>query len=795
MRDTIRQLRLAIRSLARSPGFTAVAVITLALGIGANTAIFSVVNAVLVRALPYPAPGELVEVSHLRLDTGEEMTVSPGNYYDWADATRTLESLAAYDWVSVTLTGAGPARQISGVQSAGSLFDVLDVAATGGRTFTAAADAPGGDPVVVLSAELARAAFGESDPLGGTITLDGELFTVIGVMPTDFAFPGPAARFWVPARWGAEFRANRTEYFMRAIGRLAPGTTLDAARTELTTIMERLRDDHPRANANLTVSVTGLKDQLVGEARGLLLILMGAVATVLLVACVNIANLMLARASRRRREVAMRKALGASRWQIARHVGVEGLALGALGGIAGLWLGVALLDALLALFPDDLPRAHEVGIDTGVFWFTLGASLLAGLLATMLPALRAAGEAPSVRLRDWRSDGTWARALVVAEVLLAVVLVAGASLLVRSLVQLQGEDPGFVAEGLLAVDVSVPGTYDLQERAAFYRRLDERIEALAGVDAASYATVLPTEGGGSAAWINFMDRPAPDGEPPFADYRVVGTDFTEVAGIPLVRGRLPRPDVSRSGPAEVLIDEVMAERFWPQADPLGRTITLGPEGGWIPPSRIVGIVGATKGASLAGSPPGVVYLPHALTPWWTGMTVLVRSGGDPTRLVPAIRRQIAELDPEVPVLGSGPVEERVRQSIASERSVTTLLTLAAGLALVLAAVGLFGVLSYAVSRRTRELGIRVALGAEPRGVRRMVLGQGLALVVAGLVPGLGLAVLGARLLEGWLFGVPRFDPLAFAATAAVLLGVGLVASWLPAARATAVDPTRALRSD
>jgi predicted permease len=796
MTHWIRELHLAVRALARSPGFTVVAVVTLAVGIGANTAIFSVVDGVLVRALPYPDPDRLVEIDHLRLDSGEEMTVSPGNYYDWAAAAESFEALAAYDWVSTTLTGAGPARQVQGVQTAGSLFDVLDVPAARGRTYTAAADTPAGEAIAVLSSAFARELFGDDDPLGRTITLDGESFAVIGVMPSGFGFPDPTASFWAPARWGEEFRSNRTEYFMRSIGRLAPGTTVAAAREELRTIMERLRAEYPEANGQLTATVTPLKDEIVADARGLLGILMGAVGAVLLVACVNISNLMLVRTNDRRREVAMRKALGASRWQVLRHVGTEGLALGLVGGLLGLALGAVLLDALLALFPGDLPRAESIRIDGRVFVFTLTTSLLATLLATLVPALQAASGAPADRLRGWRSGGErWARGLVIAEVLLAVVLVSGATLLVRSLAQLRAEDPGFDATGLLAVDVDVPGSYDLGRRAAFYRSIAERIEALPGVDAASYATVLPTEGGGSAAWINFMDRPAPEGEPPFADYRVVGTGFTDVMAIPLRRGRLPRPEVSMSGPAEVVIDEVLAERFWPDVDPLGREITLGPDGGWIPPARIVGIVGATKGAALGGSPPGLVYLPHGLAPWWTGMTLVVRTAGDPTTLVSGIRRHVAALDPDVPVLGVESVSERVRRSIAAERSVTTLLSLSALLALGLAAVGLFGVLSYAVSRRTRELGIRVALGAGPGGVRRRVLMQGASLVIAGLVPGLLLAMAGSRLLEGWLFNVPRLDPVAYGAAAAVLLAVGLAAAWLPAARATRVDPAEALRAD
>ena len=795
MLDWIRDLRLAVRSLVRTPGFAIVAVLTLALGVGANTAIFSVVNAVLVQALPYPAPERLVEVDHRRLDTGEEMTVSPGNYYDWADA-EAFEALAAYDWESVTLMGAAGARQVSGVQTAGSIFDVMGVPAAVGRTYTAAADAPGEDPVVVLSAGLAREVFGESSPVGESMALDGTVFTVIGVMPSDFQFPDPAAQFWVPARWDAEFRANRTEYFMRTVGRLAEGATLDGAASELETIMARLRQEYPEANGNLEVALSPLKDELVAGVRGVLLILMGAVAVVLLVACANIANLLLARINDRRREISMRKALGASRWQIIRQVGTEGLALGLLGGAAGLWLGAVLLDALVTLFPQNLPRAHEVGIDAGVFAFTLATSLLAGFLATLLPAFRAAGQAPAARLRSWGARETrWTRGLVVAEVLLAVVLVAGSALLVRSLVELRGESPGFEPEGLLVVDVDVPGSYDLDRRASFYRTLDERVEALPGVQAASYATVLPAEGGGSAAWINFMDRPAPDGEPPFAEYRVIGTDFTDVVGIPLVRGRLPRPDVSRGGPAEVLVDEVLAERFWPDADPIGREITLGPNGGWIPPSRVVGIVEAVKGASLAEGPPGLVYLPHALTPWWTGMSLVVRTEAELAALLPAVRRYVAELDPEVPVLGAEPMVDRIRQSIAAEQSMTTLLTLTALLALGLAGVGLFGVLSYTVTRRTAELGIRVALGAAPTGVRRMVLTQGLGLVAAGLVPGLLIAAVGSRLLEGWLFNVPRLDPWTYGAAAAVLLAVGALASWLPAARATRVDPADALRAE
>jgi putative ABC transport system permease protein len=519
---------------------------------------------------------------------------------------------------------------------------------------------------------------------------------------------------------------------------------------------------------------------------------------VLLVACLNLANLLLARFSSRRRELAIRKAMGAGRARIAVEVLAEGVVLAAAGGLVGLWLGTVLLDVLVALFPLDLPRSEEIGISGAVVLFTALTATAAALLATVLPAFRAADEAPATRLGERAETGAgWTRrGLVVIEALLAVVLLSGAVLLTRSVARLQSEDPGFRTDGLVAVDVNVPGTYELERRVAFFRSLEERIEALAGVEDASYTTVLPTAGGGSAAWFNLLDRPAPDGEPPFADYRVVGPDFTAVMGIRLVRGRLPRPEVSRSGPAEVLVDEVLAARFWPDADPVGREVTLGPDGGWIPPSRIVGIVAAVKGASLGGDPPGYVYVPHALTPWWTGMTVVARSSGPrPLSLVDAIRRETAALDPAVPVLDPGTVADRVRESIATERSIATLLGLTAVLALALAAVGLFGLLSYAVARRTRELGIRLALGATPGRVRRDVLGQGVGLAVLGVVPGVALSLLGARLLERWLFGVPATDPVSYLLAALTLVAVAGLASWAPAARATRVEPARSLRED
>jgi putative ABC transport system permease protein len=798
MTSWLIEIRRATRSLARSPGLAVVAVLTLALGIGANTALFSVVNGVLLRAMPYPDPDALVEVSHVRLDSGEEQVVSPGNYYDWRERVGSFESLAAYDWVSANLTGAGPARRIQGVQSAGSILEVLGVPPARGRIFTAGEDAPGAAAVVVLSASLATEVFGAGDPVGRDLVLDGAAFTVVGVMPAGFKFPRGSPAFWVPARFDPELRASRTEHFMRSIGRLADDATVVGSRAELATVMEALRSEYPEANGSLGAAVTPLKDDVVADVRGLIGLLMGTVAVVLLIACVNVANLLLARFSERRREVAVRKALGAGRWRIGREVGAEGLVLALAGGAAGLWLGGVLLDALLATLSLDLPRKEEISVDLRVLAFTTVAAVGTGLLAGVLPALRAVRQPPSLQLRARtdRGGGRTRRALVVFQVLLAVILLSGAMLLTRSVDRLMAVDPGYDAGGILAVDLDVPGSYDLPRRAAFYQELEARVEGTAGVEAASYATVLPLGSGGSAAWINLLDRPAPDGEPPWIDYRVVGTDFTEVLGIPLVRGRIPSPNVSRDGPAEVVIDEVVAARFWPGADPLGREITLGPDGGWIPPARIVGIVGAVRGASLAEPPPGFVYLPHALTPWWTGMTLVVRPvGGDPLALAPRVRSLVAELDPEVPVIGVGTVAERIRDSIADDRSMAALMGGLAGLAVVLAAVGLYGVLAYAVAARRRELGIRSALGASPAGVRRLVLGQGLGLVALGLAGGLLVAAGASRVLEPWLFQVSPRDPVSYALVGGLILAVAGVASWVPASRATRVDPAVALRAD
>jgi putative ABC transport system permease protein len=797
-----QDVRFAARMLARTPGFTLVATVTIALAIGANTAIFSVVNAVLLKPLPYAAPERLVILGN-HTDGGASLdSTTPGNFYDWQRGATGFESMAAFAYTERVLTWDGNADRVLGALSAGSVFDVLGRRAAVGRTFGAAEDRPGGERVVVLGHGLAVRLFGgPSSAVGKVFGLGGEPFTVIGVMPPDFRFPDYDAEFWVPARYDQAFRENRDQYSLQAVARLSPGTTLTQARAQLATVMDAIRREHPQFTANATAGAVPMKEWLVNGVRTRVVTVMGAVAFILLIACANLGNLLLARATTRRREMAVRHALGARPLRLARQLLTESVLLSALGGAAGLAVGAALLKILVAFMPDDMPRADGIAMDPAVLGFSVAVSLASGLAFGLFPALQLALRAPLEAVREGsRGSGRtgWVRSgLVTSEVALALVLLAGAGLLVRSFEKLVAVPHGFRSDGLLTFSVSVPATVykEPAQRAAFFDAARARLGALPGVESVAMASTLPLDGPGSGAWFNRLDRPVPaDQTPPAVRYRVVSPDYFRALGIPLLRGRELTEHDRLDGARAVVITESAARRFWPGGDPLGSHIFLGaPDNRLFPDAEVVGIVADVKQRGPGDARTEAVFVPHRMMPGCAGFSFALRTTGDPYGLAAAARAEVRGIDPDVPVTRMRTMDEVFARSVASPRSSAVLLALLAALAVTLAVIGVFGVLSYSVAQQTTELGIRLALGATARQVALLVLARGMRPVLLGVACGLAGALALGRFVESLLFGVAPGDPLTFAAVAGVLTVVAAVASYLPARAATRVDPALVLR--
>ena len=800
MFDTLRNdLRYAARALVRTPGFTAVAITSLALGIGANTAIFSVVNAVLLEPLAFAAPDRLVSIGEGEEGDplGQQNSTSPGSFFDIKAQTRAFSGLAAYSSTSGALVGRGEPEMLQGRLVIGGLFDVLGVAPLIGRSATPSDEDPSAPPVVVLSHAAWTRFFG-ADPgvVGTTINLGDMPRTVIGVMPETFRFPNGSAQYWIPWQMTPEFRANRDQYRLGLIARLQPDATLEAAQADLAVAARRLRADWPQYNTDLRLDVLPLRDVIVGDSARPLSLLMGAVGLVLLIACANIGNLLLARATGRRREIAVRLALGAGRGRIVRQMLTESIALALLGGLAGVFVGRWLLAMLVRSTSVGLPRMDDVTLDAPVLLFTLIISTLAGIAFGTVPAMRLSGARATEALRTGnRSVGgdQWTRSiLVVSELALAVILLAGAGLLLRSFALLQKVDPGFRSGQLLTFGLSSrnrpPGFLDAS--------LD-RIRALPGVRDVALVSQLPVTGRGSGAWFNMYDRPVgPNQTPPGVAYRVTSEGYFSTAGIPLRRGRVTTTDDRLDRHPSVVINEALAREYWPDGDPIGRDIYLGaPDNRLFPRATIVGIVGDTKDAGLNVDPIPTVFIPREMMPAWTSYSFVIRTAVDPHSLASPVRAAIRALDATVPIRDMQTMDDVLASAVGSERWSMTLLSLFATMALALAGIGIFGVLSFTVAQQTRELGIRIALGAAPRAVRLMVLARGMVLAAVGVVLGLGGALMLTRLMATMVYGVRTSDPLTYMAVAVVLVAVAGLASYLPARRATEVSPLVALRTE
>ncbi|HYU80473.1 MAG TPA: ABC transporter permease [Vicinamibacterales bacterium] len=799
----IQDIRGAVRMLRHAPGFAMVCVATMALAIGANSAIFSVVNGVMLKELPYREANRIVVLGHMSRDRSDPDglgSTTPGNYYDWQASALGFQSMAAFAYTGRVIAWSGNAERVLGVLSAGSIFEVLGRGAAQGRVFTAADDGPGAAAVVVLSSGLAHRIFGERPAVGETIGLDGIPFIVIGVMPRDFAFPDYDAQYWIPARFDAAFRGNRDQYFLQAVARLNSGVTIDQARTQLNAVMDAIRTKYPQYTQNATAGVVPMKDLLVNGVRTRLLTLMGAVVCILLIACANLGNLLLARASTRRREVAVRQALGARPMRLVRQMLTESVFLSTIGGLAGLALGYVLLDVLVASLPQNLPRANEIRLDMAVVAFTAAVSVAAGLAFGFFPAVQLTSRSLMEAVREGtRGSGPtgWIRtSLVVAELALALMLLAGAGLLVRSFAKLLEVNPGFRAEQLLTFRIGVPSdVYKGDQRVRFFEDVLARFERLPGVQAATMTSYLPVSGYGTGAWSNIIDQPLPpEKTPPSVAYRVIAPNYFQTMGIARRRGRLLNDRDYGAGRSAVVLSEAAARRFFPDQDPIGKHVYLGaPDNRLFPDAEIVGIVADVAQLSVANPGAEAVYGTHRLMPFWSTFSFAVRTTADPESLTSAIRAQVGQVDPAVPIFAVRTMDDVVALSRAPARSSMMLVTLFAVLAVVLAVIGVFGVLSYTISQRTRELGIRLALGASARNLELLVLAKGMLPVIGGVLLGLAGAFALTQFMESLLFGVTPQDPITFASVAILLTFVAALASYLPARRATRVDPVAVLR--
>jgi putative ABC transport system permease protein len=814
MRNLIGDFRFGLRILLRNPGFTLAAIVVLALGIGANTAIFSIVNGVLLRPLPYQDASRIMQVWHVppaKSFPGMSLfSVSPANYLDWQAQNHSFEQMAAYGFDSFNVGGERP-EAIRGSSVAPEFFSILRVQPVLGRTFSPDEDRPGQGNVVILGNKLWRDHFASDLTIvGRNVLLNSQTYTVIGVMPPKFKFPD-WADLWVPMAWSDERRAVRGNHNYMVIGRLKPEVNVAQAKEDLSAISGRLEQQYPEDDKGWGATLLPLREQLVGDVRPALLVLLGAVAFVLLIACANVANLVLAKTLARKKEIAIRTSLGASRAVVLRQILAETLILSISGAAFGLFLarfGIALMEKFLA---DQLPSSVEITLDAQVLAFTLFLALFAGILAGLLPAVRFTRTDVYEALKQGQSrggsdsSGNKTRGLlVVSEVALSLVLLVGAGLMLRTLLQLSSVRPGFDPNNVLTAALPVPGTRfsTPAAEARFCGQLLEQLRATPGVLSAALIDSLPLDGGGSHQPIAVEGQPiVPMADQPEIDVRVISPGYLNTMRIPLLRGRdLNDADVV-GGPPVVLVSESVARRFWPNEDPIGKHVTLTFSGKAA--REVVGIVGDVKEDSLSQTRPvEALYWPLSQItappgePWRAfGMSLAVRTSADPAAAISSVTSAVHRVDSQLPVEHVVTMEGLVSASLFSQRFNVLLLGAFAGLALVLAAVGIYGVLSYTVRRRVREIGIRMALGASHSDVLRLVVTDGMKPILLGVGLGLAAALALSRVVASLIFGVRATDPLTFAAVALLLVAVGLLATVIPAYRATRVEPVSILREE
>jgi predicted permease len=817
MTHLLGDLRFTLRQLTRRPGFASVAVLTLALGIGANVAIYSVLDAVLLEPLPYPEPERLVQVHSAFPGLGfEKFWVSPPEYFDLVDWAASYGALGAYAVTTENVASDPPQRATTAYVTA-PVWKALGVTPLHGRTFTAEEDRPDTEQVAVLGHGIWQRAFG-GDPeiVGERVEVDGIARTVVGVLPPEVDLDDAGVEVWLPARFDPADPGGRGSHYLYLVGRLAPGIGVEQAQAELDLLLTRWQEEYPETHAPSADGhpyyVKPLKEELVGEVRPAVMLLLGAVGLVLLVACVNVANLLLVRAERRQGEIAVRTALGASRGRLLGQLLTESVVLAVAGGVLGLAVAHWGLKGLLAAYPDAVPRAETIGVDPSVLVFTLVVALVTGIAFGLVPALHVRRRDTFDPLREGGRSGGGRRrlssTLVVVEVALAALLVVGAGLLLRSFWELVEQDLGFDAGGLLTFQVELPAESYPEPRAvaAFYQRLDARLEALPGVGSAAAMSGMPPlrqVNANTTAIEGLPEMPDGSGEPNVDYYQFVSPGYFETLAIDVVAGRSFSSTDAPGAPPVVVVNRQMAERFWPGQQAVGQRVRRGWWDDDEPWHTVVGVVEDVKQGGMDQEPGTELYflhhqVPEALAAVEGGaprtMNLVVRTDGDPLSLAASVRAAVAELDPGLPLADLRTMEEVVTGSLERRRFVAILVALFATLALLLAGIGTYGVLSYAVEQRRFEIGVRMALGAEARRVLLSVLGRGMALVGAGLVLGLLAAFALRQVLGAHLWGVGPADPATYAAVAGILALVALGACYSPARRATGVDPVVALKA-
>lgn len=807
METLLQDFRFGARTLRQSPGFTLVAVIALALGIGANTAIFSVINSVLVRPLPFANPDRLVMVwESVPQQNSFREAAAAANFLDWKDQNTSFEQIAAYREDNFNITGTEKPEQVPGCRVNPSLFQVLGVQPLMGHTFQD--DEQDLQSVVISKGLWERLFASDANIIGRKIVVNGEPLTITAVMPAGFDFP-EGISLWVRARYkvpehpltpNSDLSTDRARQYMNVIALLKPGITIKQAQLDMDAICSRLEQQYPNSNMGRSVSLVSLHEEEVGAVRPILMVLFAAVGFVLLIVCANVANLLMVRAATRQKEIAIRIALGASRRRIAQQLLTESLMLALAGGGAGLLVALWGISPLVALIPADIHGLQNIGVDARVLGFVMTISLVTGVIFGLLPAMQASKVDLNESLKDSSRGSTEGRrgaalrsALIVSEIALSLVLLIGAGLMLKSFMRLQQVDLGFATGNLLTMRLTLPQTKypEKRDQTRFFQQVIQRVQAAPGVESAAAISRLPLTPGNSSRSFTIEGRAVANTQnPPSADYRVISPDYFHTMGIPILKGRAFTELDNAEAAASVIINETAARRYWPDEEPIGKRLQI-ESNEWI---EIIGVVGDVKHMGQDSKTNPEVYMSYLKRPWPV-MTIVARSPQNTTALGETLREAVMAVDRDQPVYEIKTVEQLVSRSVARRRSNMLLLGIFAVVAMVIAAVGIYGVMSYSITQRKHEIGIRIALGASRRDILKMVLGYGLTLALIGVAAGAVAALMLTRLIESLLFGVSATDPATFALISAILVGVALGACFVPARRATKVDPMIALRDE
>ncbi|MGH9850786.1 MAG: ABC transporter permease [Blastocatellia bacterium] len=808
-----QDIRYAFRMLLKNPSFTIIAVVTLTLGIGANTAIFSIVNAVLLRPLPYEVPDRLVVIREKHWQTGN-MQVAYLNFLDYTSQNERFDQMTVYRGVGLDLTNLEVPERLSGYQVSNGFFPLFGIKPLHGRTFTPEDDKPGANPTVVLGYEVWQNKFnGYLDTIGKTIILNGRPYTVIGIMPSGFKFPR-IAQLWIPVGLSADNLQRRGVHNLYMLGRLKPNVTDGQGRAELEVIASRLEQQYPDSNKGVGITVNLLTEETVRNIKPTLHVLLGAVLFVLFIACVNVANLLLARAASRQKEISMRAALGATRGRVIRQLLTESMFLSLLGGVLGVLLAYFAIDLLKSLtsLGSNIPRLQEVNIDARVLAFTLGIAVIAGILFGIVPALhiskvnltnalKEGGRGLGGEMKHNRIRGL----LVIAEVAMAMILLVGGSLMIKSFVRLMRTDPGFNPENILMANLSLPSSRysDGQQQINFYKELDRRLLGLPGVQLSGMVDPIPIVGGGAGnAPTTPEGRSLASADAVQTDFLTVTPKYFEAMKIPLIKGRSFTEQDNDTSAIVVIVDETTAKTFWPNQDPIGKRLTFETSGSGTERAprwrEVVGVAGNVKFSGLTGNTRQQLYVPYTQMPRYfrgliPSMTVVLRTISDPDSLIKPLRKEILSLDANLPIHNINTMSRAISDSVAQNRLSVWLMGTFAVVGLILAAIGVYGVISYAVTQRTHEIGIRMALGAQRGDVLKMMIKQGMILSSVGLALGIVGAYFLTPVMASVLWGVSATDLTTFVVISLILIFVALVACYIPARRATKVDPMVALR--